>query len=119
MIKVTFITLLVLNFLGEALASTSLILGPNGISQAGAGEMWSMHYGFAALSIASISIWAWFQRRSFEALTVALGTLLVFHAGLTISLYLAGDQQGGMILHSVLTLLSGIAFANRGKIAAA
>ena len=50
MMKILFNIVLVLNFLTEAMAAVSLIGGPEGISAAGQGGMWSMHYGFAAVS---------------------------------------------------------------------
>ena len=45
--KILFNVVLILSFLFEALASVSLITGPEGISAAGSGNQWSMHYGFA------------------------------------------------------------------------
>ena len=54
--KILFTVVLVLNFLTETLAAVSLIGGPEGIAAAGKGGMWSMHYGFAALAIASASL---------------------------------------------------------------
>ena len=71
--KILFTILLVLNFLTEALASTTLIGGPDGIAAAGRGGQWSMHYGFAALAIASISLWAWPYRSQLQVTTVVLG----------------------------------------------
>ena len=56
--KILFNIVLVLSFLFEALASVSLIGGPEGISAPGLGNQWSMHYGFAALAIASMSLYS-------------------------------------------------------------
>ncbi len=111
--KILFAVILVLNFLTEALAATSLIGGPEGIAAAGKGGMWSMHYGFAAAAIASASLWAWPYRSDLRVVTAVLGTLLIFHTGLFISLSLAGDQKAGMVIHAVLATLSLIAFARR------
>ena len=116
--KVAFIVLLVFNLLVEMLASASLILGPDGISAAGAGEMWSMHYGFAALAIASIGLWVWPHRSSLAAVTTVLGILSTFHTGLTISLALAGDQMAGMITHTILAASSLLLLTQREKICA-
>lgn len=114
--KILLSVTLVLHFLMEMLAAVSLITGPQGVSNAGAGEMWSMHYGFAALAIASISLWVWPQRGNLAVVTPMLGILLVFHYGLAVSLYLAGDQAGGMIAHAVLAVLCTILFVMRGKL---
>ena len=114
--KMLLLVVLIASGLLELLAALSLIAGPGGISEPGLGEQWSMHYGFAALAIASVSVWCWFQRSHGPALTVALGTLLVFHAGLTVSLAVAGDQQGGLVSHAVLAVLVAVLFAQRGKL---
>ena len=108
--------LLVLSCLTELLAATALIGGPDGLSAAGRGEMWSMHYGFAALAIASCSIWAWPQRRSLEAVTVVLGVLTIFHTGLAVSLAAAGDQPAGLVTHCVLAVLAWILLFLRARI---
>jgi len=104
-VKIVLMIALVLNALAELLAATTLIGGPAGIQAAGSGEMWSMHYGFAALAIASLSIWIWPHRYNLRVVTPALLTLSVFHTGLCLSLTLAGDQPQGMVLHAVLAVL--------------
>lgn len=117
--KILLSVLLVLNFLVEGLAATSLIGGPEGIAAAGSGGQWSMHYGFAALAIASLSLWTWRCRSQLPVITVALGTLLVFHTGLAISLSLAGDQAAGRAIHVVLAALCLLLFVRRRVLAAA
>jgi ABC-type Mn2+/Zn2+ transport system permease subunit len=104
-VKVLFAVVLVLNFLTEALAAAALIGGPEGIGAAGKGGMWSMHYGFAALAIASVSVLAWRKRQESAVINLVIGVLLVFHTGLAISLFVAGDQQAGQILHTLLAAL--------------
>jgi hypothetical protein len=113
--KILFNIVLILSFLFEALASVSLIGGPEGVSAPGLGNQWSMHYGFAALAIASMSLWAWPYRTNLPVVTFALGVLFTFHTGLSISLTLAGDQQAGMIIHSVLAVLCLILLTQRSK----
>lgn len=113
--KILFIILLVLNFLTEAMASSALIGGPEGISAAGQGGMWSMHYGFAALAIGSASLWIWPHRTNMKAVTAVLGVLMTFHSGLFVSLTAAGDQQAGMIIHAVLAVLCIFLFTQRSK----
>ena len=103
--KILFNVVLILTFLFEALAAVSLITGPEGFTAAGSGNQWSMHYGFAVIAIASIALWAWPYRTNLPVVTFALGVLFTFHTGLSISLNLAGDQQAGMIIHSVLSVL--------------
>jgi len=117
-LKVLFIILLILNFLFEALAGLSLIAGPGGIGAAGQGEQWAMHYGFAALAVASVSLWAWPQRGALPAVTATLGVLLVFHTGLCASLAIAGDQQAGMIVHGVLAAMCAAVLSQRSKVCA-
>ncbi len=116
--KIAFIVVLIFNFLLESLAAVSLIGGPAGISAAGSGEQWSMHYGFAALAIASIGLWVWPHRSNVSVVTAALGVLLTFHTGIAISLTLAGDQAGGMIAHVLLATSCLFLFVQRAKICA-
>ena len=113
--RILFIITLVLNFLVETLAATSLIGGPEGITAVGLGGQWSMHYGFAALAIASASVWIWPSRHNLEAVTPVLGILLTFHLGLLLSLTVAGDQMAGVIMHSVLVFLIVLLFVRRKK----
>ena len=113
--KILFNVVLILSFLFEALASVSLITGPEGISAAGSGNQWSMHYGFAVIAIASISLWAWPYRTNLPVATFALGVLFIFHTGLSISLSLAGDQQAGMVIHSILSILCLVLVTQRSR----
>ncbi|MEM7078610.1 MAG: hypothetical protein AAF513_08280 [Pseudomonadota bacterium] len=103
-----------LHFLMEMLAAIGLIM--KGVKLAGDGELWSMHYGFAALAPASVSLWLGPYRRQAGALTVALGLLCSFHTGLAISIAIAGDMVGGMVGHAVLAVLSIALFVLRGRL---
>ncbi len=116
--RILFVVLLILHLLMETMAAVALIGGPEGISAAGQGAQWSMHYGFAALALASVSLWVWPRRDDLAAVTVALGLLLTFHAGLTLSLAVAGDQAGGMIGHAVLAVISLVLITQRTKVCA-
>ena len=102
----------------ETMAALALIGGPEGIAAAGQGGQWSMHYGFAALALASVSLWVFPHRRDLAAVTVALGLLLTFHVGLTVSLAVAGDQAGGLIGHAVLAAISLVLITQRTKVCA-
>lgn len=113
--KTLFSIVLVLSFLAEALAATTLIGGPGGVAAAGTGGQWSMHYGFAALAIASASLWLWPYRADRRAVTAMLGTLMTFHTGVLLSLVLAGDQQAGVVIHSVLSLSCIVLFTQRSR----
>ncbi len=113
--KTLFTIVLVLNFLTETLAAAMLIGGPEGIAAAGKGGMWSMHYGFAALAIASASLWIWPHRSNLRVVTTVLGVLLTFHTGLLISLTLAGDQPAGVLIHAVMSALCLVLFTQRRK----
>jgi len=74
-----------------------------------------MHYGFAALAMASASLWIWPHRSNLRVVTAVLGILLTFHTGLLISLTLAGDQQGGVVIHAVMSVLCLVLFTQRTK----
>ena len=113
--KIVFSIVLLLNFLVEGLAAFSLISGPQGISAAGTGGQWSMHYGFAAIAIASAGLWLWPHRSDRTAVTAVLGMLMVFHTGLFISLSIAGDQQAGVVIHAVMAVLCIGLFTQRSK----
>ena len=99
----------------EILAAASLIAGPGGIAAAGAGEQWSMHYGFAALAVASVSLWGWSFRSDIRVITPLLGLLLTFHVLIFVSLTLAGDQVAGMFIHAVLAVTAAALFATRAR----
>ena len=77
--------------------------------------MWSMHYGFAVLAIASASLWIWPYRTNIKAVTAVLGVLMTFHAVLFLSLTLAGDQAAGMIIHAFLAALCILLFTQRSR----
>lgn len=111
--KMVWNLVIILSGLTELLAAVSLIAGPEGVSAAGSGNMWSMHYGFAALAVASLSVWVWPKRYQRDAIAVTLGVFLTFHTGLCLSLALAGDQPVGLVLHGIVGLLSWIVFFNR------
>lgn len=113
--KIVFSIFLVLNFLVEAMAAVSLLTGPQGIAAAGTGGQWSMHYGFAAIAIASAGWWLWPYRSNRMAVTAVLGMLMTFHVGLFTSLSLAGDQKLGVIIHAVMSVLSIGLFTQRAR----
>ena len=109
-------TLLLLNLLAELLAAVTLLGGPGGVADAGSGNQWSMHYGFAVLAIAGLSFWGWRFRGERAALTVTLATLQTFHTAVFLSLLLAGDQPAGVAIHGVLMVLTLVVLLNRGKL---
>lgn len=116
MVRFLFYSALVLTILFELLAGVALIAGPGGVSDAGSGNQWSMHYGFAAVVIGSVPVWTWFYRFELPVLTMGLGILLTFHSVLVVSLALAGDQQAGMIMHSVLAVICLVVFSLRKQL---
>ncbi len=113
--KIAYSLLLVLSLLVEALAAASLIGGPDGVAVAGRGEQWAMHYGFAALAIASLSLWAWPSRTDKRVVTVVLGMLSTFHSAILLSLLIAGDQPAGVVIHAVLASSSIALFFLRSR----
>ncbi|MEM7003188.1 MAG: hypothetical protein AAF529_20540 [Pseudomonadota bacterium] len=116
--KILWQTLIVVSALAELMAAVTLIGGPGGITAAGSGSQWSMHYGFAALAVASLSLWVWPRRTNADAVHVALGVLTTFHVGVFLSLTLAGDQAFGMLLHGVLSVMCIVLVAGRRGIIA-
>ena len=118
--KAFFSVFLVLNFLAETLAAVSLIGAENGLAAALSGNgnsngLWSMHYGFAVISIASAIFWVWPHRTSRKVVTAVLGMLMLFHCALLISLVLENSQIEGIVLHSVLALMAIVLFALRSR----
>lgn len=121
--KILFTTFLVLNLLAETLAATSLIGAENGLAAAlnGAGSapggtgLWSMHYGFAVISIASAIAWVWPHRESRKVVTAVLGMLMTFHLAVLISLSAEGTQSAGIVIHSVLAVMAVGLFVLRGR----
>lgn len=125
--KMFFTIFLVLNFLAETLAAVSLIGADSGLAAAldgvppivdgniGATGLWSMHYGFAVIAIASAILWVWPHRSSRRVATAVLGILMTFHVALTCSLVLEGTQAPGMVLHAVLALMAIALFVLRGR----
>lgn len=110
---------LVSNFLVESLAAAALIGGPNGLGgEASASGRWSMHYGFAVISIASASAWLWPRRHERSALTPVLGILATFHLAVLTSLLIAEEQPVGTVVHAVLALTFLLLFVRRGRLAA-
>tara|TARA_A100001037_G_scaffold305895_1_gene347938 strand:- start:606 stop:965 length:360 start_codon:yes stop_codon:yes gene_type:complete len=110
--KILLNVMLVVSALTELQAAAFLILGPAGLSSAGSGEMWSMHYGFAVLAVASVSAWSWPHRNELLVMKTVIGILLVFHVGLCISLFLAGDQFVGMLIHALIGAMCIVLFFN-------
>ncbi|XOV84542.1 MAG: hypothetical protein ACFHXK_05375 [bacterium] len=113
--KIVFSILLVAHGATEFLAAASLIVAPAGILDIGAGEQWSMHYGFAAFAIATASLWVWPYRQELRVVTPVLGLLLTFHVSVFVSLTLAGDQAAGVVIHAVLAVTAALLFLTRGK----
>ena len=126
--KTFFTAFLVLNFLAEALAATSLIGAETGLSAAlnnpldkaadndpTQSQFWSMHYGFAVIAIASAIAWVWPHRSNRAVVTAVLGILITFHVALFCSLALEGTQTAGIVLHAVLALMAITLFGLRGR----
>ena len=109
---------LVLNLLAEATAALALIGGANGLGAPPDANRWSMHYGFAVIAIASAGVWLWPHRREPGALSPVLGMLATFHVAVLTSLWIAGDQPAGVVLHGVLAPLFVLLFVLRGRLAA-
>jgi len=108
---------LVQNFLLEGLAAITLIGGALGllsIAQLESG-MWSMNYGFAAIAIASAVFWVWPHRSRREAVGPVLGVLLTFHALVSVSFAIQGNQLSPVVVHGVMAALAIFLYSQRTK----
>jgi len=110
---------LVLNLLAETLAAVSLAFGGASTVMGGAAPaagMWSMHYGFAVICIASAIFWVWGRQTVRATVTPVLGMLMIFHLSVLTSLALEGSatQMVGIVIHSVLAILAVVLFTQRG-----
>ncbi len=114
--KHLYVAVLAMTIAFELLAAVSLIGGPGGFQAAGSGEQWSMHYGFAAVVMASVPVWAWKNRFLPAVATQTLGILMTFHLLLAVSLFTAGDQFAGMVIHGILGSFCILLFALRSRI---
>lgn len=112
-----FTTYLILNLILESVAAVTLIgagLGLFVIAQLESG-MWSMNYGFAAIAIASAIFWVWPHRAKRGAAGAVLGILLAFHALVSVSFAIQGDQVPPAVVHGLMALLGVILYAQRSK----
>lgn len=116
-LKIFFLTVLVLNFLFEALAGVSLIFGPQGVLSdfRPADGMWAMNYGFAALAVASVVFWTWPHRTNARVVGTVLGFLTTFHFLLAVSLAIPGNQFGAMMTHGIMGVLCLFLLTQRGR----
>ena len=113
--KNLFTTYLVLNLILESFAAITLIgaaLGLFAIAQLESG-MWSMNYGFAAIAIASAIFWVWPHRSKREAVGPVLGILLAFHALVSVSFAIQGNQVPPTVVHGIMALLGIFLYTRR------
>ena len=115
--KKLFTTYLVLNLFLEGIAAVTLIgaaVGLFTIAQLESGT-WSMNYGFAAIAIASAIFWVWPHRSKREAVGPVLGILLVFHAFVSVSFAVHGNQVPPVVVHGIMALLGIFLYARRSE----
>jgi len=111
-----FSTVLILNLVFEATAAVALIAFPEAALAQGEALLWPRNYGFAALAMASASLWVWPLRDQLPSVTAVCGILLTFHVGLSASLAIAGGANtGASALHGLLAVLFLVAFVQRKK----
>ena len=114
--KTYFSIILTLNLLFEGMAAAVLIIAPESALAPGDSVIWARNYGFAALAVASASLWLWPHRTNLQAVTVMCGTLMVFHIGLCGSLVIAGGANlGAAATHGIMGVLFLVAFLQRNK----
>ena len=115
--KKLFTTYLVLNLFLEGVAAVTLIgaaLGLFAIGQLESGT-WSMNYGFAAIAIASAIFWVWPHRSKREAVGPVLGILFLFHALVSISFAMQGNQVPPAVVHGIMGLLGIFLYVRRSE----
>jgi len=113
--RILFTTFLVLNLILEGIAAVTLVgagLGLFTIAQFESG-MWSMNYGFAAIAIASALFWVWPHRSKREVVGPVLGILLAFHALVSVSFAIQGDQIPSIVVHGIMALLGILLYTRR------
>ncbi len=82
----TLIGFLLLNLVFEGWIAVVLISAPFRLADFNAmAQQWSVHYGFAALAMATAVFWALRFGASETGLAALLGILTCFHLGLTVS----------------------------------
>ena len=112
-----FTTYLILNFILETLAAITLIGGTLGFFSVGGFEagMWALNYGFAAIAIASAIFWVWPHRSTLAAVESVLGILLTFHALISVSFAIQGNQEVPVVVHAVMAVLAIYCYSQRAK----
>ena len=115
--KKLFTGFLFLNFLLEIVAGVALIGATLGLLSVPQLEtsMWTMIYGFAALSVATAIFWIWPHRDSRAAVGAVLGILFSFHALLFIAFVIEGNQVPPTIAHGVMAALAIYLYMQRPK----
>jgi hypothetical protein len=115
--KRLFTTYLFMNLLLETLAAITLIGGAMGLFTVGGFEagMWAMNYGFAALAMASAILWVWPHRSTHAAVETVLGILLTFHALISVSFAIQGNQEVPVVIHAVMAALAFYLYSQRTK----
>lgn len=115
--KKLFSAYLVLNFVLELLAAITLIGGTLGLFSVAQLEtgMWSMNYGFAAIAMASTVFWVWPHRSSHAAVGSVLGILLTFHALVSVSFAIQGDQVTPIVAHAIMAIVAIFFYSQRTK----
>ncbi len=115
--KRCFTTYLVMNLFLETLAAITLIGGAMGFFSVGGFEagMWAMNYGFAALTMATAIFWVWPFRSTQAAVESVLGILLTFHALISVSFAIQGNQEVPVVIHAVMAVLAIYCYSQRTK----
>ena len=111
---------LAINFLFEGFIAIVLIASPQTLvpSEQIEGLSWAINYGFAALAMASVTLWVWRFMDDFRVMGPALGILAVFHTGLTIGTGMSASTGAGFgptIVHGLLGLACWFLLFQRSK----
>jgi len=113
--KNLFTSYLVLNLLLEGVAAITLIGAALGLLSIAGLEsgFWSMNYGFAAIAIASAIFWVWPHRSRREAVEPVLGILFSFHALVSVSFAIDGNQVPPIVVHGAMAALAIYLYSHR------
>ena len=104
--KLLFWLTLTANLLLELYAALNLLLGDAGLLADTGQNAWSIHYAFAAITIASVSIWLACYLNVPGVTYVLFGYLCTFHLLLFISAIIVSGKFYAILFHAFMAIAS-------------
>lgn len=106
------------HLLAEGLGGLMMVIAPASVlpGASSAALSFVVLYGFAAIAMASVVVWAWPQRNNAAVMGVVLGILATFHTGILLGLLMAamaGGSLGVGIVHGMFAALFWLLYARR------